>query len=125
MNIKLYLFFFLFSSSIYAQTTAKTEYYLHLRYNHVSPYLPIVGIHPIDQKTAELTSHYVFKYDASDRLIEVLNNHYHTEKKHPLASIGVYKLTIEYASGQEIRTFYDPNGKRVTNDRNVYKEVYP
>jgi len=118
------LIFFLCASFAYSQTISNTEYYRHLRYNHVSPYINLLGIHPIDQSSAQSSSHYIFKYDDSGRLVEVLNNHYHTEKKHSLASIGVYQLKIEYQDGKEIRTFFDPNGKRVSNDRAVFKEVY-
>ena len=118
----LHLVLLLCAASVCGQT--KTEHYRHLRYNHVSPYLDLVGIHPIAPSTAKLASHYVFKYDGTGRLVEVLNNHYHTEKKHPLASIGVYQLAIKYEAGKEIRTFFDPNGKRVSNDRGVYKEIF-
>ncbi len=38
--------------------------------------------------------------------------------------MGVYKVTITYPKDQEIRTFFDKNGKRITNDRAVYKEIY-
>lgn len=124
MKIVLHFLLLICATSVYSQTDSNTEYYRHLRYNHVSPYVSVEGIHPIDESTAKLTSHYVFKYDDSGRLMEIINNHYHTEKKHPLASIGVYKLSIEYKDDQEIRVFYDPNGKRVSNDRNVFKEVY-
>ncbi|WP_420572518.1 nuclear transport factor 2 family protein [Kordia sp.] len=102
----------------------KTSYYRHLRYNHVSPYIDIVGIHPIDKATASNTSHYVFTYDAENRLQEIINNHYHTEKVHPLASLGVYRVVFEYSGGKETRTFFDPNGKQISNDRSVFKEVY-
>ena len=112
-----------FSVSIYAQNN-KTEYFRHLRYNHVSPYIELAGTYPIDYSTAKSTSHYSFKYDNSNRIIEIINNHYHTEKQHPLASLGVYKVVISYSKGKETRTFFDKNGKRVTNDRVVYKEVY-
>lgn len=124
MKALLHLLLFLGASSLLGQTASTTEYYRHLRYNHISPYVDLIGIHPIDQATAESTSHYIFKYDQTRKLVEVVNHHYHTEKKHPLASIGVYKLNIEYKDGKEIRTFFDPNGKRVSNDRKVYKEVY-
>ncbi len=124
MKFTLQLFFILCTTSIFSQTSLKIEYYRHLKYNHISPYIPISGIHPIDQSTAQTTSHYIFKYDPAGRLSEVVNNHYHTEKKHPLASIGVYRLDIEYQKGKEIWTFFDPNGKRISNDRGVYKEVY-
>ncbi len=125
MNRNLHLLFLLLCTSfVYGQSNSKEEYHRHLRYNHISPYIAIVGIHPIDEETAKSTSHYIFKYDSSDRLIEVVNNHYHTEKKHALASLGVYRLVVDYKEGKEIRTFYDPNGKRISNDREVYKEVF-
>ena len=111
-------------TSAFTQNEMTTEYFRHLRYNHVSPCIQITGIHPIDQATAQQTSHYVFKYDDSKRLVEILNNHYHTEKKHPLASIGAYKTSINYKNGKETRVFYDKNGKRIINDRGVFKEVY-
>ncbi len=124
MNFKLLFLFLLYSSFLQSQSTPQTTYFRHLQYNHVSPFISLSGIHPIDDSTAKTTSHYIFKYDASGRLKEVINNHYHTEKKHPLASIGVYKLLIQYKADKEIRTFFDPNGKRINNDRGVYKEVY-
>ena len=111
-------------STIFGQTNTNIEYYRHLRYNHVSPFINIIGIHPIDAATAKSTSHYIFKHNDDGKLITIINNHYHTEKKHPLASLGVYKVAFEYKEGKEIRTFYDPNGKRVSNDRAVFKEVY-
>ncbi len=100
------------------------NYFRHLRYNHVSPFIEITGIHPIDESIANSTSHYVFKYDKSDQLSTIINNHYHTEKVHHLASLGVHTVVFNYDEGKEIRTFYDPNNKRIANDRNVYKEVY-
>ena len=122
-NLNLLVFLCL-CTSLYAQSNDMTKYYRHLRYNHVSPYLELAGTYPIDKNTAETTSHYIFKYDDSNRLTEIINHHYHTEKQHPLASIGVYKLTIEYTKNHSIRRFYDKNGKRIMNDRAVYKEVY-
>jgi len=121
--LNLFLILFL-SSAIYAQSNETKKYFRHLRYNHVSPYIALKGTYPIDKNTAEATSHYIFKYDEENRLIEIINNHYHTERKHPLASVGAYKLTIEYNGDKVIRKFYDKNGKRIKNDREVYKEVY-
>ena len=112
------------TTSLYSQNNASTKYYRHLQYNHVSPYIPLIGTYPIDQTTAESTSHYIFKFDESKRLIEITNNHYFTERQHPLASIGVYKLLLKYENNTIIRTFYDINNKPIQNDRNVYKEVY-
>lgn len=110
-----------FSLSSFAQNT---KYYRQLRYNHVSPFIEIAGIHPIDSVSASKTSHYIFKYDTSNRISEIVNNHYHTEKTHPLASLGAYKVLFTYKDGKEIRTFYNPNNKRITNERGVYKEIY-
>ena len=109
------------SISSFAQNT---KYYRQLRYNHVSPFIEIRGVHPIDSTTASKTSHYIFKYDTFSRISEIINNHYHTEKVHPLASLGTYKVVFTYIENKEIRTFYDPNDKRITNDRDVYKEIY-
>ena len=111
------------ATSLNAQNNS-TEYFRHLRYNHVSPFIELAGTYPIDEKTAETTSHYIFKYDAEHRIIEIINNHYHTERQHPLASLGVYKVEVTYSEGTETRIFFDKNGRRITNDRAVYKEVY-
>src|SRR5690606_37565957 len=115
---------FCISFSLHSQNNFSTEYYRHLRYNHVSPYIPLAGFYPIDSTTAQTTSQYIFKFDDSKRLMEIINNHYFTEKTHPLASLGVYKLVIEYSDNKATRTFFDINGKRISNDRDVYKEVY-
>ncbi|MBW1294063.1 nuclear transport factor 2 family protein [Aquimarina litoralis] len=119
---KLLLAFSLISSML--SFSQHSMYYRHLRYNHVSPYIELKGIHQIDSITANKTSHYVFRFDKSNRLTEIINNHYHTEKTHPLASLGVYKVVINYTDGKEIRTFFNPNNDRITNHRNVYKEVF-
>lgn len=124
MTLLKLLLFSCISLSIYAQESNQINYFRHLRYNHVSPYIDLVGIHPISHETAKATSHYVFKYDSSGRLTEIINNHYHTEKQHPLASIGVYKMVITYKNNEETRLFFDPNNKRISNDRKVFKEVY-
>lgn len=110
-----------FSFSSLAQNT---KYFRQLRYNHVSPFIEIVGTHPIDSNTASKTSHYIFKYDTHGRILEIINNHFHTEKVHPLASLGVHKVVFTYENGKEIRAFYNPNNIRITNDKNVFKEVY-
>lgn len=102
----------------------QTQYYRQLKNNHVSPYLDIVGIYPIDSLTASTTSHYVFRYTDKKQLVEIVNHHYFTEKVHPLASLGAYKIAFTYAEQKEIRTFFDVNGQRMTNERGVFKEVY-
>ena len=106
------LIIFGFSISSIAQNT---KYFRQLRYNHVSPFIEIVGTHPIDSTTASKTSHYIFKYDGNGRLSEILNNHYHTEKVHPLASIGAHKVVFLYEDDREIRTFYNANNIRTVS----------
>ena len=117
-------FSLLCSLSIVAQVLPSVKYFRHLAYNHVSPHAAIKGIYEISGREAAETSHYAFKYDNQGRIVEILNNHYHTERKHPLASIGAYKTLINYSENVEVRVFYDPNGKRISNDREVFKEVF-
>ena len=64
--LKIYLLLCI-TSSFYAQSNVSTEYFRHLRYNHVSPYINLAGTFPIDKTTAESTSHYIFKYDVDHR----------------------------------------------------------
>ncbi len=106
-------------------TIAQTEvYYRHLKYNHVSPHVPIIGIHEVSKEIAQKTSHYIFKYDSTKKLREIVNYHYHGKRQHPLATIGAYRTIFSYGDNLENRIFFDINGKRTTNDRGVYKEVY-
>lgn len=121
MNNLFLIIFCTLSISGFAQ---RSVYYRHLMYNHVSPCIALLGVHPIDERTAENTSHYIFKYDTQDRLKEIINKHYHTEKVHPLSSLGVYRVVFSYEKNREVRTFFDPNDRRITNDRQVFKEVY-
>ena len=113
-----------FSTVIIAQDKTTNKYYRHLKYNHVSPYIKLAGTYPISESIAKNTSHYVFSYDANNNLIEITNNHYFTERRHPLATIGAYKTVITHTKTQETRIFLDKNGKRISNDRQVYKEVF-
>ncbi|WP_299158537.1 nuclear transport factor 2 family protein [uncultured Tenacibaculum sp.] len=111
------------TSLTYAQNSTK-KYFRHLKYNHVSPYIKLTGIYPIDELTARNTSHYIFIYNNDNQLIEITNNHYFTERRHPLASIGAYKTIISHKNNKETRVFLNKNGKRITNDRQVYKEIF-
>lgn len=121
-KISISLFALCISSITLAQTNNK--YFRHLRYNHVSPYIKLVGTYPIDAATAKNTSHYIFKYNDDKKLIEITNNHYFTERRHSLASIGAYRTIIIHQNNTETRIFLDKDGKRITNDRQVYKEVF-
>ncbi|MFK7951922.1 MAG: nuclear transport factor 2 family protein [Ekhidna sp.] len=115
---------FLLISSFLGNAQVTKRYFRHLAYNHVSPHVEIKGVYEINESEAKETSHYVFTYDSRIRVIEIINKHYHSERKHPLASIGAYKTIIAYTENTEERIFHDPNGKRITNDREVFKEVY-
>ncbi|PQJ21718.1 nuclear transport factor 2 family protein [Tenacibaculum sp. SG-28] len=121
--VTLLLCLFLSNTTSFANKNT-ISYYRHLRFNHVSPHIDLAGIYPIDKETAKHTSHYRFTYDSANRIVEIINNHYHTERRHPLASLGVYKVVITYTDAKETRVFYDKNGKRISNDREVFKEVY-
>lgn len=112
------------SSITLAQNNTTNKYFRHLRYNHVSPYIKLAGTYPIDATTAKNTSHYIFKYNDDKKLVEITNNHYFTERRHSLASIGAYKTVITHQNGKETRIYLDKNGKRISNDRQVYKEVF-
>ncbi|GAB5565963.1 MAG: hypothetical protein Wins2KO_30260 [Winogradskyella sp.] len=124
MKAKTFILTILFFCFINVSLAQKREYYRHLQYNHVSPYIKLKGTYPLDAVTADNTSHYVFKYNQNNQLIEVINNHYFTERKHPLASIGVYKMKISYDKNIETRLFFNKYDEAITNDREVYKEVY-
>ncbi|WKK81052.2 nuclear transport factor 2 family protein [Marivirga arenosa] len=109
--------------SLVAQDKLKTKYYRHLAYNHVSPHVPIKGIYPISKTEADTSSHYKFTFH-NDQLVEIVNHHYNSQRQHPLTTFDAYKVMINYLHNQEVRTFYDPNGKRIANERGVYKEVF-
>ncbi len=113
-----------FSVTSFAQNITSKKYYRHLSYNHVSPHVSIKGCYELTADEALKTSHYVFHYDENNRLVQLINNHYHFERRHPLTTPGVYKVVFEYPNGKEVRIFYDKAGKRITNDRAVYSEVF-
>ena len=120
--LTLLLLYAIFCTAGNSQSVKK--YYRHLRYNHVSPNVAVMGIYPITKQQADTTSHYVFVYDEKDQLVEIINNHYHTQRQHPLTTFGAYQIKFSYEDNRETRTFYDPNGKAVSNDRGVYKEIF-
>ena len=116
-------FFFLFclGNTSNAQTI---KYYRQLSYNHVSPHVNIKGNYEIGAEVATRSSHYIFKYDKNNRLIEIINHHYEQERKHHLTHFNVYRVEIRYEENEEIRIFYDKLERRMTNMRGVYKEVF-
>lgn len=113
-----------FCFGLQAQNQNRKKHFRHIRYNHVSLHVPVMGIYPISQQEADSTSHYVFIYNDKKQLVEIENHHYNTQRQHPLTTFGAYRIVFTYNGNQETRTFQDPNGKYITNDRGVYKEVY-
>ncbi|UAM98870.1 nuclear transport factor 2 family protein [Polaribacter litorisediminis] len=122
-NFTISIIVLLITSITLAQNSTR-KYFRHLRYNHVSPYIKLTGTYPLDVNTAKETSHYIFTYNDRNDLVEITNNHYFTERSHPLTSIGAYKTVITHTKDIETRIFFNKNGKRITNDRKVYKEVF-
>lgn len=99
-------------------------YYRQLVYNHVSPYFPIRGAHPIDADTAKSTPHYVFRHDAQGRLMEIVRNHPEAWKSHELTHLKVARVVFTYINKQERRTFFDATGERTTGKRGCGEEVF-
>ncbi|WP_109438055.1 nuclear transport factor 2 family protein [Aquimarina sp. AU119] len=107
-----------------AQQNVQEKYFRHLRYNHVSPHVELRGIHEINFQEAQQTSHYVFRYNKVNQLKEIINYHYHDQRRHPLSTIGAYRTVFRYTDTSEVRIFFDKKGDRMMNDRQVYKEQY-
>lgn len=102
-----------------------TRYFRQLAYNHVSPWVPLRGIHEIDAATAAKgAAHYAFRYDDSGRLIEIVNHNPEAWKRHPLASLGVPRLTISWTATTETRRFFDADGKPIKGIRGASREVF-
>lgn len=102
----------------------EVKYFSSLRYNHVSLHAGTKGILPISSQQAAKQRHYVFKYDAAGKLVEIINNTYQNVKLHALTHFGVKRVKIDYVKDKKIFTFYDINEQRMLNIRGVFKEVY-
>ena len=113
-----------FAHPLGASENCDTRYYRHLVYNHGSPNVPYIGIYDISKDEAASAQHYEFKYDDNGKLTEIINYNAETWRNHPLTHLGSYRTTFQYVGNKEIREFYDKDGGRVKNLRNVYKEVY-
>ncbi len=124
MRIISFVLLFLLVIPICAQENTTKKYYRHLMYNHVSPHVEIRGTYEITEGEAQATAHYRFTYNSNKQLVEIINHNYYPYKRHPLGTIGAHRTSITYDTNTETRIFFDINGKRMTNDRGVYKEVY-
>ena len=121
-TIGLLLLAFLFSS-IDANSQTK-RYFRQIAYNHVSPHVPIRGIHEVKEGQVGNDSHYIFSYDEKGNIVEIINNHYATERRHPLTTIGAYQTKITRSENKETWIYYDKRGNRISNDRRVFKEEF-
>lgn len=111
-----------FAASALAAPTV--HYFRHLPFNHNSPYLPYVGLDEITAEQAKTTEHYEFVFDDKSRLVEIRNFSSEAWRNHPLTHLGAFRTTFTYEGPKEIRRFFDKSGRRVTNLRKVYEEVY-
>ncbi|WP_074407965.1 nuclear transport factor 2 family protein [Aquimarina megaterium] len=110
--------------TVVAQNAVTEKYYRQLRYNHVSPHIPYMGIHEISSAEAKKTAHYIFKYNDTKQLIEIINHDYSFHEDHFLNTIGAYKTIFEYENKMQTCIYFDKIGNRTVNDRDVYKEVF-
>jgi hypothetical protein len=104
--------------------TAGEHYYRHLIFNHDSPVVPYTGIYEISEADARDVAHYEFCYDAKGRVTEIVNKSPEDWHRHPLTHLGAYRTAFTYDGNREIHRFYDKDGNRVKNLREVYEEVY-
>ncbi len=107
----------------YAQEKSE-RYFRHLRFNNVSPHLPLSGIYEMEKQEALGTSYYLFKYDSKGHIAEIINNHYHTELRHPMTTPDVYRIVFNRKDAIETRTFFNKNGKQVSNNLGVFREEH-
>lgn len=102
------------------------RYFGQLAYNHVSPQVPIRGVHEMTAAAAAAgLPHYELRYDAGGRLMELIRKHPESWKQHPLAHVGkVYRIAFSYPAGHEERLFFDESGAPMRNIRGVFREEY-
>jgi YD repeat-containing protein len=102
----------------------QVRYFRHLAFNHNSPFMSYTPVNEISAEQAKNAEHYEVVYDASGRVTEMRNYSSEAWRNHPLTHMGVYRMTIRREGAREIREFFDREGQRARNLRQVYKEVY-
>ena len=122
------IFFLLIASQLTAQLDI-TKYYNHLIFRE-TPYSKTQGRIQLTEEESKNTNHFKLSYDTSNRLILIeylyknnlieLNRSGLLDGKRALAP----KTKIEYIGDEEVRTFYNLEGKSTTNGMGVFKEVY-
>jgi hypothetical protein len=101
-----------------------TKYFGNIRYNHVSPYVDIKGVNPLNKEQTKNRPHFIFIYDSNKKLITIIDKSYNVVKRHHIASLGAYKVTFTYQNNKETRLFFDVNNDPMINMKGVYKEIY-
>ncbi|MEW6990562.1 nuclear transport factor 2 family protein [Colwelliaceae bacterium 6441] len=109
------------SPSVFANTA---HYFGNIRYNHVSPHVPLKGIIPLTQAQAKNRPHFIFNVNKHGKITSIVDNSYNVVKRHHIASFGAFKTLIEYDGDKEVRTFFDINNQPMANIKGVFKEVY-
>ena len=106
------------------QTKADSiEYFGELRYNHASLHVPIEGIMPF-KRYPKGKSHFQFKFDDKNRIVEIVNHTFGRLPLHPLTHFGAHRISIDYENGQEIRRYFDIKNQPMLNIRGVHMEVF-
>ena len=100
------------------------RYYRHLLYNHNTPNIDYIGTYEISKDEAGRVEHYEFVYGGNGKLAEIFNCSSESWRNHALTHLGAYRTVYAYEGNRETRTFFDKDGKRVMNLRQVYSEVY-
>lgn len=122
-RITLFLALIFVTSSAFGNE-ASVLYFRHIVLNHNSPYILYAFANEISAEQAKAVEHYEVVFDSRSRVSEIRNYSSEAWHNHPLTHLGAFRTTISYEDASEVRQFYAKNGKRVQNQRNVYKEVY-
>jgi YD repeat-containing protein len=104
--------------------TPQVRYFRHLAINHNSPYASFEPLNEIDAGQAKGVEHYEVFYDAQGRVSEMRNYSSEAWRNHPLTHMGSFRMTVSREGRREVRVFFDREGKRTHNLRQVYKEIY-
>ena len=104
--------------------SSTVSYYRHLSFNHDSPFADYEGTDKISSDEAKSVEHYEFVCGDDGRVSEICNYSSETWRRHPLTHLGAFKTTFLYEPCRIVCRFFDKNGERVANLREVYEEDY-
>jgi hypothetical protein len=119
------IFLTLLAATLASQlNAATTRYYRHLVFNHNSPVADYSGVCEISAEAAHAVGHYEFIYGDDGKLAEIDNYSPEDWRTHALTHLGAFRTTFSYEDGRVVRRFFDKDGARVKNLRNVFEEDY-